>query len=139
MLTAKEEEWRFRVAKDVGEILPEIEQARVSASTHPEANLLLAVLENAISYYFLRGTGIKNTRLVEEAREWIDSDSDGYIFDYIIICTVLGIPVNRLRKKLHEYREVIDEKNEEGRIRGRRQNFGQFIGGLRIRGAAMSS
>jgi hypothetical protein len=72
-----------------------------------EKRLLLAVLEDAISWYLKNPNPVNRQRddVVQEARRWIEARDDRGIFAYETICDLLEINADRLRLALRAVSE----------------------------------
>lgn len=78
------------------------ENLRRKTLMEPETRLILAVLEDAIScyqHYFLAQNAIQK-RLFEEAKEWILSSDDSWVFSFENVCDVLAVNAAYLRQGL---------------------------------------
>jgi hypothetical protein len=72
------------------------------ASRRPEAELMRAVLEDAL-LCFQRGLirqGRRVQRLAREAKEWLFSDDTNWPFSFVSICAVLGLEPDYIRRGL---------------------------------------
>jgi hypothetical protein len=73
----------------------------------PEKKLMLAVLEDAIAcfqkYVFVRDG--KGKVMFQEAEEWIQEESDDWLFSFANICEVLGFDPDYIRQGLLQWKE----------------------------------
>ena len=76
------------------------------ASRRPEAELMRAVLEDALLCFQkgLAHPGRRVQRLAREAEEWLFSDDDSWPFSFVSICAVLGLEPAYLRQGLRSWR-----------------------------------
>jgi hypothetical protein len=75
--------------------------------SEPERNLMLAVLEDAISCFLGYRDGDRNGRnrlLFADARDWINSQSRYSIFAFRNLCEIVGINPDALKRELHKIR-----------------------------------
>ena len=76
------------------------------ASRRPEAELMRAVLEDALLCFQkgLAHPGRRGQRLAREAEEWLFSDDTSWPFSFVSICAVLGLEPAYLRQGLRSWR-----------------------------------
>jgi hypothetical protein len=68
----------------------------------PEAALMRAVFENALTYFqrqFMT-EGRRVQREAQEAEEWFWSDDSHWLFSFVSICAVLGLEPEAVRQGL---------------------------------------
>jgi len=82
------------------------ERATFLASRRPEAELMRAVLEDALLCFQkgLAHPGRRVQRVAREAEEWLFSDDDSWPFSFVSICAVLGLEPAYLRQGLRSWR-----------------------------------
>jgi len=71
----------------------------------PEAALMRAVFENALTYFqrqFMT-EGRRVQREAQEAEEWFLSDDSHWLFSFVSICTVLGLEPEAVRQGLKRW------------------------------------
>ena len=75
---------------------------RLKTVLEPEMRLLLAVLEDAISCYqhYFHSRNPIQQRLFEEAKEWILSSDDSWVFSFESVCDALEVNAAYLRQGL---------------------------------------
>jgi hypothetical protein len=64
--------------------------------------LMLAILEDAVNVYLKQAaaTGDLNSKLFEEAEQWIEEDGTDWIFSFESICDMLGLDAEYVRRGL---------------------------------------
>jgi hypothetical protein len=68
----------------------------------PEKKLMLAVLESVVHDFrkYRLASGRRGKRLFREAREWLTSQEETWMFSFVGICHALGIDPDYVRKGL---------------------------------------
>src|SRR5262249_11522970 len=71
-----------------------------------EQRLMLAVLEDAVHVYCKESAtpGRRNSSLVREAEEWIESVDGTWVFSFACICGVLELDAEYIRRGLRAWR-----------------------------------
>jgi hypothetical protein len=74
------------------------------AQRQPEARLMLAVLEEAISTLSLQPRSRGDRNEITEAERWFSCEDLTYPFSFVNVCRTLGIDASHLRHGLAEFR-----------------------------------
>lgn len=84
-----------------------LDTIRAKAELGPEKNLLLAVLEDALTCYQknIRAKSNKGRAAFEEAEKWLLDDAEDHLFSFRIVCDTLGLNPDWLRRGLMEWKK----------------------------------
>ena len=79
-----------------------LETVRRKSYLEPEKKLMLAILEDAVACYRRHGVGCKATEraLFQETANWIMDEKAESVFSFQVICEVLGVNPEYVRKGL---------------------------------------
>ena len=90
----------------------------------PEKRLCLAVLEDALRV-LVKGIKVYNgnsqSRMVQDARDWIAADRGDYPFSFTWVCQMLDLDADRLRH------QILDAAGDGMRIPRRKSNNGRRV------------